>query len=275
MRDGGRFWLILGLVVAAGVGAWFWLHKPDAPPQPAAVSPPVAEPAPPPLVDAAPPAIQNPIEPAARHEGQLPSPDEADAFFEKALADLLGRKSVRAFFNVDGFVRRVVATVDNLATPVAAPQMWPVKPTTGRLAVDSQADVTAIAAKNAERYEPIVRLLDSVDTQRAVRLYRRAYPLLQQAYEDLGNPGAYFNDRVIELIDGLLATPMLPGPLAVKRLKVEGSTVPSHIYVFEDSALERSMSGQKILLRMGPANAARVKDKLTEVRALIARQRPR
>ena len=38
-------------------------------------------------------------------------------------------------------------------------------------------------------------------------------------------------------------------------------------------ALERQSAGRKLLLRMGPGHAARVKAKLTEIRGRIATQR--
>ena len=80
----------------------------------------------------------------------------------------------------------------------------------------------AIGARNGERYAPFVRFVDGIDARRAVALYLRVYPLLQQAYEDLGYPGKYFNDRVVEVIDNLLATPTPAGPIAVKRFVADG-----------------------------------------------------
>jgi hypothetical protein len=47
---------------------------------------------------------------------------------------------------------------------------------------------------------------------------------------------------------------------------------PKVLYEFADPALEALPSGQKILLRMGPENAARVKAKLREIRALVAKE---
>ena len=41
------------------------------------------------------------------------------------------------------------------------------------------------------------------------------------------------------------------------------------LYVFEDATLESRTAGQKILLRLGHAHAARLKAKLTALRALI------
>jgi hypothetical protein len=94
----------------------------------------------------------------------------------------------------------------------------------------------------------------------------RAYPLFQRAYEELGYPGKYFNDRLMEALDDLLAAPELDGPLALEQPKV--------LYQFADPDLESRSAGQKILLRMGKANALRVKAKLLEIRrALIAASR--
>ena len=42
------------------------------------------------------------------------------------------------------------------------------------------------------------------------------------------------------------------------------------LYNYADPALETRSSGQKILMRMGQANAERVKAKLREIRALVA-----
>ena len=44
----------------------------------------------------------------------------------------------------------------------------------------------------------------------------------------------------------------------------------SGLYLFDNPDLEARPMGQKILLRMGKANAARVKAKLSEIRRLIA-----
>ena len=131
----------------------------------------------------------------------------------------------------------------------------------------------AIGARNAERYVPFVRFVEGIDARQAVALYLRVYPLLQQAYEDLGYPGKYFNDRVVEVIDNLLATPMPAGPIAVKRFTADGGA-SSGLYVFVDPALEASPAGQKILLRMGRDNAAPLMAKLRELRALLVARPP-
>jgi hypothetical protein len=200
----------------------------------------------------------------------LPALDRADAYVENALVDLLGRKAVQSFLHLDGSARNFVATVNNLATDNAAAQMWPLSPTAGRFDTDVRDGRLVIGARNADRYAAFVRFADGVDTQRAVALYVRLYPLFQRAYEELGYPGRYFNDRVVEVIDSLLATPTVSGPIEVKRIALDGATsATSGLYVFADPALEAATAGQKILLRMGHENAAKLMDKLTSIRKRI------
>jgi hypothetical protein len=88
------------------------------------------------------------------------------------------------------------------------------------------------------------------------------YPRLQRAWEELGYPDVYFNDRVVEVIDHLLATPEPSGPILLEQPKV--------LYLFADRDLESRTAGQKLLLRMGPDHARVVKQKLREFRAQVA-----
>lgn len=255
------------LILAAAGGAFLWWRRPRP-----ALSVPVpvvraVAPVPAPSAPAA-PAIRHPVPLApSQPRNALPSLEKSDAYLESALIDLLGRKAVRSFFELDDIVRRIVATVDNLATDNASPERWPVNRTAGRLDTEVRDGGIAISAKNAARYAAFVYLADGIDTRRAVALYVRLYPLFQNAYEDLGYPGKYFNDRVIEVIDNLLATPAAAGPIKLKRFEVDGASASSGgLYLFEDPNLEGSSAGQKILLRMGRENARRLMAKLAEVR---------
>lgn len=270
----------LALLCLVAAGAYWWQQQ-----TPLAVAPPAAPvaiaPAPPaPAVVAAPaePLIKHPIEAATAASATppqprpLPAPDKADAYFADALAELLGRKGVLTFLSTDNFAARLVATVDNLDRPHAAARLWPVNPTPARFTTVSSADGTLISAQNADRYGPVVQFLASASAPQAAALYRQLYPLFQRAYEDLGYPGKYFNDRLVQVIDHLLDTPVPGGPLKVKLTEVKGpieSATPWLRYEYDDPALEARSAGQKILLRVGPENARRLKAKLAEVRGLI------
>jgi hypothetical protein len=264
--------------IVAGAGYWWWTHQtppPAALPE-VAVAPPPTAPAPV-ASQPAPLAIQHPIDAladaASATEGDLPSLDQSDARAKAGLDELFGSKTVLSLLQLDGFARRFVVTVDNLARSHAAPRLWPVNPMAGRFTVESTGDSRVIDGDNAERYGSFVNAVTAVDTTRAVAFYLRLYPLFQQAYEELGYPGRYFNDRVVEVIDVLLATPVAAGPLKVQVTEVKGpikSARPWVHYEYADPALEALAPGQKILLRVGPENAQRLKAKLADIRSKIA-----
>ena len=122
--------------------------------------------------------------------------------------DWLGRQAVQTFLQTDDFVRHVVATVDNLGRAHASPRLWPVSPMPGRYGVQQAGDATVATAGNAERYAAFITFVEQLDSKRGVSLYVRNYPLFQRAYEELGYPKRYFNDRLVEVIDLLIATPV-------------------------------------------------------------------
>jgi hypothetical protein len=156
--------------------------------------------------------------------------------------------------------------------------LWPVNPTSGRLIVDEHDGATFIGADNGLRYAPYVLLLESVDLRRAVAVYARIYPSLQQAYKDLGYPKAYFNDRLVQVIDQLLETPETDAPLQVQLPPINGPVRPARpwmLYQFADPAMETLSAGQKILLRVGSINERRIKSRLGEVRRLLTASPPK
>jgi hypothetical protein len=120
-----------------------------------------------------------------------------------------------------------------------------------------------IGPDNAARYTTYVRALEAVDSAKLVAIYVHFYPLFQQAYAELGYPSRYFNDRVFEVIDNLLAAPEIKGPIALTQPKV--------LYEFADPALRDLSAGQKTLVRMGPENEAKVKAKLRELKRALTR----
>lgn len=252
-------------VIALAALSWWWQRQVPAPLPPVAVAPPAIEaPASAPAVS--PPAIAHPIESAAVEAGAAPLDVGA------ALIELFGRKNALAMFQLDDFPRRFVATVDNLGRPTAPARLWPANPAKGRFVVVPRAGAPTISADNGLRYTPFVVLLESVDMRRAAATYVRLYPMFQQAYEDLGYPGRYFNDRLVAVIDSLLATPEPDAPLQVHLPPINGPVQPERPWVlweFDDPALQALPAGQKVLLRMGPVNERRVKARLTELRRLV------
>jgi hypothetical protein len=260
--------LVAVLVVVPAV--WWYLQRPgtkeaavavaDAS-RAAAATPPIEPPA----------AIRYPLTAAA--EGPAPAAAPAvtdpDAEVAAGLNSLFGEPQLSAWLIPDKLLRRLVATTDNLSRNTRTEQLRPLRAPAGALMVQREAIDAAVGteritlgAQNAARYDAAMSLLAKTDMQQAATLYRRLYPLLQRAYEELGYPDRYFNDRVIDTIDHLLATPEPAGPLLLEQPKV--------LYRFADADLEARSSGQKLLLRMGVAHAGVVKQKLREFRGQIS-----
>ena len=192
----------------------------------------------------------------------LPPLEESDQYFKMELADLFG-KSLDEKLVEDSLVERVVATIDNLPRERIADRIKPMSGISGQLLV-SEGDAEGefvLSPENYQRYDTIVALVANADTADMEGLYRRYYPLLQKAYVNLGYPDGYFNDRVIEVIDHLLETPEVEGPVKLLR--------PHVLYEYADPELEKLSPGQKLLLRMGNEHAAKIKEKLREFRGRI------
>ncbi len=264
---------VLACAAAAGAAWWFWLRPVEAPVAPPPVaSAPEAPVAPSPMPEASGP--QNPVDALAPADTALPALAESDKRVGELLAELLGRDKVASFLLTEGFVRRVVATVDNLGRAQAPSRMWPVQPMPQRFVVDGEGDApTTIATANAARYSAFLTFAEAVPLEPAVALYARLYPLFQQAYEELGYPKRYFNDRLVAVLDHLLLAPEPKSPLRVKLTPVNTDVPnlrPWVRYEFVDPALESLSSGQKIMVRMGPANEVRAKALIRDLRKRVA-----
>lgn len=262
MAENTNSTILIGAAVAAvavAAGIYFYKQRFGEPePEPAAVTAPAP-------VPTAPNAIQHPLPQATPEDEPLPPLEQSDPSALTALKGTFG-DAVLEFIVPENLIRNVVATVDNLPRRKLAARLNPIKPVAGEFAVRGNEEAPALDPGNYARYGRLLQVLQSTDTQTLVDSYIRFYPLLQTAYEDLGYPNAYFNDRVVEVIDHLLATPDVKDPIALSQPKV--------FYEFADPKLESLSAGQKALIRMGSAQAQTTKAKLQEIRARVAKKPP-
>jgi hypothetical protein len=252
-------WLVPALIalVVIGAGAWYFLSsRTPTPPPAAAVPPPPAAPPEPATLHPVPQADQG-----AKDLGPVPPLNDSDTTMLTALGSVASPSAVKHFLIPENIVRRMVVTIDALARPKLAPQKMPVEPVPGVFLVDGDELHSTLDAHNYARYRPLVAVVRDLDMQRVANVYFHFYPLFQNAYQSLGLPNAYFNDRLVEVIDVLEKTPEPTGPVDLVR--------PGVMYQFADPALEGLTAGQKILIRMGPENAAVIKSKLAELRAIV------
>jgi Protein of unknown function (DUF3014) len=213
------------------------------------------------------PQIRYPLQSAEGETAPKPLPPlaESDPAMQEAAADLIGQETFERLFNVKNIARRVVVTIDNLPRKKPAQRYTLAKPVAGQFATTGKDENIYIDPANYKRYTPYIALVDSVDTKKLVGVYTYFYPLLQEEYENLGYPNKYLNDRMVEVIDDLLAAPDIKTRIQVVRPKV--------LFEYADPNLEALSSGQKVMLRMGSENSARVKAKLQEIRLALTEAR--
>lgn len=208
------------------------------------------------------PVVEHPVAPVPTPQ-PLPPLAQSDDFLRQRLAAVVATPALLDLLPKEALARRLVVTVDALPREGAPLEMRVFGAVPGRLVVEGAEDSPVLAPANGVRYESYLQALEALPPEQAASLYRELYPLLQSAYEELGYPDRYFNDRVVAVIDHLLATPTVQEPIALAR--------PHVLYKYADPALERRSAGQKAMLRLGAERAPRVKAWLRGFRDAIAR----
>lgn len=197
-------------------------------------------------------------------EEPLPALAQSDEPLHEFIAGMDAGDRLDDLFLFDSIIRRFVVTVDNMTQEKLPKKYRFAESVPGTFMVEESDDLERffLDPENYERYTPFIEVTEAVNLRALVGIYSRFYPLFQEAYEELGYPDRYFNDRLIEVIDHLLAAPRVEGRIELVRPKV--------FYRFADPSLESLSAGQKTMIRMGPDNAERVKIRLRELRALLA-----
>jgi hypothetical protein len=194
----------------------------------------------------------------------IPPLDASDALVRSSLERIGGGQALLRLLAPEGLVRRFVASVHHAARRQLPARLYPAVPAAGGGVAHGARKVLGTA--DFVRYEPYVRALESADAAALAALYVRLYPLFQEAYRTHAGEGRHFNDALVAAIDHLLAAPAAAAPMVVVR---RGA-----LEVFEDPALEALSGGRKLMLRMGPDNAARLRAVMGALRERLALQPP-
>ena len=253
------------LVILFAVAGWYMITKKPEPVEEVVVmqTPPALPARPTQLPDRTPvePSTVLSQEPEAESV-EVPDPllplSESDPQFSESLAETLGSDTVNRYLVKGEVISRLVTIVDSLTSRQVPPLINPVKPVEGKMMVETEGDQILLSPDNFGRYDDYVQVLQETDSEEVLGLYERYQPLFEKAWRDNGGEGP-FSQRLVEVIDELLDTPDVSGPVYLSK--------PEAVYVFDDPVLESLTAGQKILIRMGSANAEVVKQKLAEIKA--------
>lgn len=259
--------LVAMVAVAAGLVMFLYLRSGEdsSQAQPATLTtlPPeeevsVYEPALPPVAYEAP-------EPTVAVE-PLPSLNDSDA---SLLAALQGLSTQTLKFAVPKeIIRKFVRAINALEEGKVVHEYRPIVSPAPAFVAESVTAATAtqpeqfrLTAENFQRYDSYVTLLAMLDTDAVVALYQRFYPLLEEAYAEMGVKKGNFHSVFIGAIDNLLAAPLVEGDLALVRPKV--------FYQYADPELEKLPPSHKLMLRMGPENTRSLQASLKTLRVKL------
>ncbi|MDN5925388.1 MAG: DUF3014 domain-containing protein, partial [Xanthomonadales bacterium] len=207
--------IIIVILILIPVGWWWGVHHATPTASLAQIAPATASTA------AAAPSY--PIDqahttlPAVSSSASLPPLDNSDNGVRQSLNHLLGDSPLQHLLARSDVIARIVATIDALPHKKLGRNILPIQPPKGVFATTQQAGKLVVGNSNASRYQPYMDWIDSVPTDTLVAWYVRHYPQFQQAYRQLGYPTGYFNDRLIAVIDHLLATPTPSKPIVLTQ----------------------------------------------------------
>ncbi len=191
------------------------------------------------------------IEEPVVNEEPLPELIDSDRYaVEKALAAANGMEITPILVEQD-VIRHFVVFVDNLAQGELARKVSPVKAPKTDFTVTDVSNKTYLNPDSYHRYDIYADLVSNLDEQKLIETYHKLMPLLDQAFEELGYENSNFNNQMLKAIDVILDAPIIEHPIELSTISVN--------YQFVDPELESLPNAQKLMIRMGPENAKKVK----------------
>ena len=251
---------VAALVLVILLGIWLFLrpHRP-AEPRGAATESGLSAPAEP-----TPPQAAHPTPQVAPAQPGLPELGQSDAFVRALAAELFASPELDRWLAAgDELVLRAVRAILAISERRSARRFLDFLSPEERFAVSARGNGLIIAPENDRRYDRLVEVFVGLDGRKTVRFLSLLDPLVSRAMDEDAFPGTGFDVTLASAIGHLLATPLPAGELAVVRGE-------DALYRFADPTLEGLSASQKQLLRIGPSNGARVREKLAELARLLS-----
>jgi hypothetical protein len=251
-------YLLLALaLIALGVVLWRTMEGPATEPAPATV--PVAEVAA--EVDPLPSAADIPprpaavttvvLEPSADPAVALPALADSDALVREQLAAAGASPPLDRLLQQQNLIQQGAALIDGFSRGLVLRKLLPIDPPAEAFSVLEQDGQVLMNPAGYARFDALVAAFAALDTAVLVDTFHTLRPLYEEAFGQLGLNPDEFDNAVIRMLDRILATPEIDGPIALTRKSV--------LYRYADPQLEELVPLQKQLLRMGPENIRRIK----------------
>ena len=198
----------------------------------------------------------------------LPLLDNSDQLIRDGLVSLTRHEGINAWLAPSELMRKFVAVIDNAARGQIAKEPVRFLAPEGPFLV-SRIDDEAFTLDpvSYRRYDLLTEVILSIDAKGAAEFYQLLRPLFQNAYGELGYRNVDFDDVMFNAMGRMLETPVIEGPVRLKR--------PAVMFKYEDSNLENLSPVQKQMIRVGPRNTRMLQSKIrqvaTELRSVLGR----
>lgn len=187
----------------------------------------------------------------------LPSLDNSDSAVVEHLDEAAGPQ-LTPLLTGEHLIRKFARAIYALEEGELVSQHRPFKEPSKPFSVSGEGKTFEFSDANAARYAPYIEALAQLGSDQMAQIYRTYYPLLENAYNELGVDKGSFKEVTLRAIDQLLSAPEQPDNLTLER--------PVVMYQYQDTELEELPEAQKLMLRIGPENRAKFEDLLRSVR---------
>ncbi len=197
------------------------------------------------------------VEPAEAPPPLPPLADSDDLVREQMEAAGL-RSTFAPLEEQEDLVQRSAAIIDGFSRGVVLRKLLPIDPPKAAFSALEEDGTMYMNPAGYSRYDSYSEAISSLDTSVLVGSFHTLRPLYEEAYAQLGLDPNDFDNAIIRMLDRVLATPEIDAPIALTRTSV--------MYKYADPQLEQLTPMQKQLLRMGPDNIRRIKEKASALR---------
>ncbi len=187
--------------------------------------------------------------------------DTSDASVKSELMTIASTELVGLMLVNERILEKFVINVHNLANQELSLKDSLVVAPAQDFNTFEQGDRTFIDNSSFQRYSPYVDMLESVNTERLLEVFETYKPTIEEKFAEISRPNQSFDSALLDAINLLLDTPMVPVPIEVYSESV--------VYKFKDDRIEALAEPQKQLLRTGPENMRRIKDVLRELKEAL------
>lgn len=267
---------IVVVIAVVAVLAWVFWPKGEAPkPAQDNLPPPVVEQQPQPAAEPEPAPVDNsaaepePQQVEAEPATPAPEPVKLPALKD---SDPMVRDDLNALMPSQSVVKTQEPQLIDKVTQILATAVEGYLPERQRLIaspdkafeVVRDGDTIYLDSDSYHRFDPYVAIFVGLDDTKLLAFLDKYQPLFSEAYSQLGLDGDNLKPNLVQIINLALATPDPAEPIKLSQPKV--------LYQFADPALENLKPIQKILIRMGPDNRAKVKAKLEALKSALDAQ---